>query len=75
MITYKKAGVDVDAGDALVDRIKKRRLVTLSGPGGIGKTSVALTVAQSLQHSFEDGVILVDLGAAAPSAEQVPFAT
>ena len=23
MITYKKAGVDVDAGDALVDRIKK----------------------------------------------------
>src|SRR5258708_6498482 len=23
MITYKKAGVDIDAGDALVDRIKK----------------------------------------------------
>src|SRR5258707_910223 len=23
MLTYKKAGVDIDAGDALVDRIKK----------------------------------------------------
>ncbi len=38
------------------------RFVTLTGPGGTGKTSVAMAVAQSVQHDFPGGVHWVQLG-------------
>ena len=37
------------------------RLVTLSGPGGAGKTRLAQAVAQDLVEEFRDGVWLVEL--------------
>src|SRR5207247_1340070 len=37
------------------------RLVTLTGPGGIGKTRLGLQVATELIDAFPDGVYLVDL--------------
>ncbi|MDA0638945.1 BTAD domain-containing putative transcriptional regulator, partial [Nonomuraea sp. MCN248] len=37
------------------------RLVTLIGPGGVGKTSVALAVARSLAATYAEGAWLVDL--------------
>lgn len=40
-----------------------RRLVTLVGPGGMGKTRLALEVAQRLLTSFSDGVFFVPLAA------------
>ena len=37
------------------------RLLTFTGPGGVGKTRLALRVAEDLIGEFEDGVYLVSL--------------
>ena len=38
-----------------------RRLVTLTGPGGIGKSRLALEVARALMPTFDDHVVFVPL--------------
>ncbi|PVM82151.1 ATP-binding protein [Caulobacter endophyticus] len=50
-----------DAVEAIRDELAEARLVSVVGPGGIGKTSVALAVAEQLIGSNRDGVWLVDL--------------
>ena len=49
------------------------RLVTLTGPGGVGKSRLAVEVAQRLGPGFEDGVRFVELGSV-PAAELVTAA-
>ncbi len=46
---------------AVVSLLSRSRLVTLTGPGGIGKTRLALHVATQLQDSFADGIACVHL--------------
>jgi predicted ATPase/DNA-binding SARP family transcriptional activator/tetratricopeptide (TPR) repeat protein len=47
------------------------RLVTILGPGGIGKTRLSLEVARALSHDYQGNVHFVALGALS-SADHIP---
>jgi len=49
-----------DAVNDIAGRLSRHRFVTIVGPGGIGKTSVALAVAEQANTSYEDGIYFVD---------------
>ena len=66
---------DLGAGCALV---AAHPLVTLTGPGGIGKTRLAQAIARHLSDGFADGVRVVELaevGDAAGAAAALALAT
>jgi predicted ATPase len=44
-----------------VDQLPPQRLLTIIGPGGIGKTSVALAVAEALLATYDHGIRLIEL--------------
>jgi predicted ATPase len=45
----------------VVAQLPNRRLITIVGPGGIGKTKVATACADAFAGSYRDGVAFVDL--------------
>ncbi|MBC3361723.1 winged helix-turn-helix domain-containing protein [Pseudomonas sp. SWRI154] len=47
--------------EALVAQLPRKRFITLVGSGGIGKTTVALRVAERLIGHYRDGTYLLDL--------------
>ena len=57
---------------AVVDLLDRHRLVTVTGPGGIGKTRMAIEVCQRLASRFLDGVAFVSLAAVADAADFTP---
>jgi predicted ATPase/DNA-binding winged helix-turn-helix (wHTH) protein len=44
----------------IVSRLQRSRLITIIGPGGIGKTSVAFAVAEQAAALYDDGICVVD---------------
>ena len=73
--TLPPPGRDVIGRQALIDalgvQLLERRCLTLTGPGGIGKSTVALTLANQHAAAFAQGVCFVDL-ASVTAAQQVP---
>jgi predicted ATPase/DNA-binding winged helix-turn-helix (wHTH) protein len=51
-----------DVIDAMITQMRLRRLVTLVGPGGIGKTTVAIAAGHAMLGEFNGAVRFVDLG-------------
>jgi predicted ATPase/DNA-binding winged helix-turn-helix (wHTH) protein len=51
----------------VTDLLEAQRFVTIHGPGGIGKTTVALAVLHNCAGNFPDGVCFLDLGLGRPS--------
>ncbi|MBV9384642.1 MAG: winged helix-turn-helix domain-containing protein, partial [Streptosporangiaceae bacterium] len=51
--------------------LTERRLVTLTGPGGVGKTRLALETATQAAGAFPDGVWLAELAGACAPADAV----
>ncbi|MGQ4597947.1 LuxR C-terminal-related transcriptional regulator [Nocardia sp. R6R-6] len=53
----------------LRERLSASRLVTLTGPGGVGKTRLALRVASESRRAFPAGAWFVDLASLAEPAD------
>ncbi len=49
------------AGEALSDLLRAHRLVTVTGTGGVGKTRLAIKVANDLRERWPDGTVFVEL--------------
>jgi len=62
-----------DAVRSLAQELQVGRFVSIVGPGGIGKTTVAISVAHTLADGFHDAVFFIDL-AALTDAQLVPTA-
>ncbi|MDX8457007.1 winged helix-turn-helix domain-containing protein [Mesorhizobium sp. VK9D] len=52
-----------DAIDTIATQISRHRFVTIVGVGGMGKTTVALAVAERVAHEYTGGAYIVDLSA------------
>ncbi|WP_432382483.1 winged helix-turn-helix domain-containing protein [Duganella sp. P38] len=59
--------------DEIQRLVTERRFVTLTGPGGIGKTRLAIETGHQLRAAFADGVYMAEMAKIAES-EQVPAA-
>jgi predicted ATPase len=53
---------------AVLDALRAVRVLTLTGPGGCGKTRLALRAATLAADRFEDGARLVELASLTGSA-------
>jgi predicted ATPase/DNA-binding SARP family transcriptional activator len=66
-------GRDAELGQ-LREALRSSRLVTLTGPGGAGKTRLAVEAAAALREEHRDGAWLVELASVAQAGEVAPAA-
>jgi predicted ATPase/DNA-binding winged helix-turn-helix (wHTH) protein len=52
-----------DTVRALAQQLQVWRFVSIVGPGGVGKTTVAISVAHTMINGFHDAVFFIDLAA------------
>jgi predicted ATPase len=52
-----------DTVQSLAEQLQMWRFVSIVGPGGVGKTTVAISVAHALVDGFHDAVFFIDLAA------------
>ncbi len=60
---------DIEAITGLID---EHRLVTILGPGGVGKTSLAVTIGSRVVDGFPGGVTFVDLSGVSEPTFVIP---
>ncbi len=61
-----------EVADEIAGHLGLHRLVTVTGPGGVGKTRLAGEVARQVAGRFADGVWLAELAAVRDPAQVVP---
>ena len=65
-------GRDRDIAEAAeLVRSRTSRLITLTGPGGVGKTRLAAALTDTLGGGFSDGVLVVPLAAVADALDVI----
>jgi predicted ATPase/class 3 adenylate cyclase len=64
-------GRDVDLS-ALIDLLERHRVVTVTGPGGTGKTRAAIEVCHRLASRFFDGIAFVSMAAVTDASDFMP---
>ena len=65
---HRDPGVPRRARQVVAELLRRTRLVTLAGAGGVGKSRLALQAARNAAGWFGDGVWLVELAALADAA-------
>lgn len=58
-----------EAVEAISSLLLTKRFVTITGEGGVGKTTLSLAVAEAVRNEYQDGIVFVDLAAASYPSE------